>query len=160
MRDQAIKRLALGGVLAAVIVLLTTLVSVPMPGGFGYINLGDMGVLLAGALLGGFWGALCAGAASALSDVLLGYAVYAPATFVIKGLTALLAGVLIGGRESKLRKLYFYPCAMIVPIGYFLYECMLYGQAAALPNVAFNALQGLIGAVCAHAFNLLMRSKL
>ena len=91
---QSIRRLTTAGVLAAAIVLLTTLVSLPMPGGLGYINLGDVGVLLAGMLLGGGWGALCAGAASALADVLLGYTVYAPATFIIKGLVALVAGVL------------------------------------------------------------------
>ena len=74
-QSLSIRKLTMAGVLAASIVLLTTLVSIPMPGGFGYINLGDVGVLLAGMLLGGGWGALCAGAASALSDVLLGYPV-------------------------------------------------------------------------------------
>lgn len=54
--NQSVKKLTMAGVLAAAIVLLTSVVSIPMPGGFGYINLGDAGVLLAGALLGGGWG--------------------------------------------------------------------------------------------------------
>ena len=45
---QSIRKLTTAGVLAAAIVLLTTLVSIPIPGGLGYVNLGDMGVLLAG----------------------------------------------------------------------------------------------------------------
>ncbi len=65
--NHSAKRLTTAGVLAAAIVLLTALVSIPMPGGLGYINLGDAGVLLAGALLGGGWGALCAGRGFPLS---------------------------------------------------------------------------------------------
>ena len=44
---QSIRKLTTAGVLAAAIILLTSLVSIPMPGGLGYINLGDAGVLLA-----------------------------------------------------------------------------------------------------------------
>ena len=77
MKDKTIKRIALGGILAAATILLTTLVSIPIPGGLGFVNLGDAGVLTAAFLLGGPWGALCGGAASALSDLLLGYGHYA-----------------------------------------------------------------------------------
>lgn len=158
---QSIRRLTTAGVLAAAIVLLTTLVSIPMPGGFGYINLGDLGVLLAGMLLGGGWGALCAGAASALSDVLLGYTVYAPATFVIKGLVALLAGLLFARTQKKIRFIALYPAALIVPAGYFLYEVLLYGAASAIPNILFNTLQCMVGAVIATVLGLmLLKTKL
>ena len=153
---QSIRRLTTAGVLAAAIVLLTTLVSIPMPGGFGYINLGDVGVLLAGMLLGGGWGALCAGAASALSDVLLGYTVYAPATFVIKGLVALVAGLLFAKTQKKIRFAALYPAALIVPAGYFLYESLLYGTATAIPNILFNTLQCLVGAVVATILGLML----
>ena len=128
---NSIRKLTTAGVLAAAIVMLTTLVSVPIPGGLGYINLGDAGVLLAGMLLGGGWGALCAGAASAISDVLLGFSIYAPATFLIKGAVALLAGVLFVRVKKGIRFLFFYLAALLVPIGYFFYETILYGGAAA-----------------------------
>jgi len=158
--NQSVKKLTMAGVLAAAIVLLTSVVSIPMPGGFGYINLGDAGVLLAGALLGGGWGALCAGAASALSDVLLGWSIYAPATFLIKGAVALVAGILFNRSAKKLRYGFFYLAALIVPAGYFLYEMILYGTATAIPNVAFNTLQCLIGAGAGHAMTIvLLRSK-
>lgn len=158
--NQSVKKLTMAGVLAAAIVLLTSVVSIPMPGGFGYINLGDAGVLLAGALLGGGWGALCAGAASALSDILLGWSIYAPATFLIKGAVALVAGILFNRSAKKLRYGFFYLAALIVPVGYFLYETILYGTATAIPNVAFNTLQCLIGAGAGHAMTIvLLRSK-
>ncbi|MDD4311113.1 MAG: ECF transporter S component [Eubacteriales bacterium] len=158
---QSIRQLTTAGVLAASIVLLTTLVSIPIPGGVGYINLGDMGVLLAGMLLGGGWGALCAGAASALSDVLLGYTIYAPATFVIKGLVALIAGLLFTKTEKKIRFAALYLAALIVPVGYFLYELLLYGAVSAIPNILFNTLQCLIGAVIATIVGvMLLKTKL
>ena len=53
MKDKTIKRIALGGILAAATILLTTLVSIPIPGGLGFVNLGDAGVLTAAFLLGG-----------------------------------------------------------------------------------------------------------
>ena len=158
--NQSVKKLTMAGVLAAAIVLLTSVVSIPMPGGFGYINLGDAGVLLAGALLGGGWGALCAGAASALSDVLVGWSIYAPATFLIKGAVALVAGLLFNRTKKNLRYVFFYLAALIVPLGYFLYETILYGTATAIPNVAFNTIQCLIGAGAGHAMTIvLLRSK-
>jgi len=152
----SIRRLTTAGVLAAAIVLLTTLVSLPMPGGLGYINLGDVGVLLAGMMLGGGWGALCAGAASALADVLLGYTIYAPATFIIKGLVALVAGLLFARTQKKIRFTALYPAALIVPAGYFFYEVMLYGTASAVPNILFNTMQCLVGAVIATALGLML----
>ena len=155
--NQSVRRLTTAGVLAAAIVLLTTLVSIPMPGGLGYINLGDAGVLLAGVLLGGGWGALCAGVASALSDVLLGWGVYAPATFLIKGAVALIVGTLFVRTDKKIRYAFFYIAALVVPIGYFFYESLLYGSAAALPNIPFNALQCIIGAVVAHVLTALLQ---
>ena len=155
--NHSVRRLTTAGVLAAAIVLLTTLVSIPMPGGLGYINLGDAGVLIAGALLGGGWGALCAGVASALSDVLLGWGVYAPATFLIKGAVAFIAGSLFAKTEKGVRYLFFYLAALVVPLGYFLYETLLYGYAAAIPNVVFNALQCVVGAVVAHVITVMLK---
>ena len=158
---QSIRKLTTAGVLAAAIVLLTTLVSIPIPGGLGYVNLGDMGVLLAGMLLGGGWGALCAGVASAISDVLLGYTIYAPATFVIKGLVALVAGVLFAKTTKSIRYIALYLAALIVPVGYFLYETLLYGTASAIPNILFNTMQCLIGAIVATIIGvMLLKTKL
>lgn len=148
---QSIRKLTTAGVLAAAIILLTTLVSIPMPGGLGYINLGDVGVLLAGVLLGGGWGALCAGTASAISDILLGWGVYAPATFVIKGLVALLSGLLFHVTKRNLRYVFLFVSALIVPLGYFIFETILYGTGAAMPNVVFNTMQCLVGATVATA---------
>lgn len=159
MKDRTIRKIALCGILAAAIVLLTMLVSIPIPGGFGFVNLGDAGVLSAAFLLGGPWGALTGGAASALADLLLGYAVYMPATFVIKGGMALLFCLLQKVMKPRLQVLAFFISALLVPFGYFLYETILYGGAAALPNVPFNLVQCLVGAAVAFAATRLFRNR-
>lgn len=159
MKDRTIRKIALCGILAAAIVLLTMLVSIPIPGGLGFVNLGDAGVLSAEFLLGGPWGALTGGAASALADLLLGYAVYMPATFVIKGGMALLFCLLQKVMKPRLQVLAFFISALLVPFGYFLYETILYGGAAALPNVPFNLVQCLVGAAVAFAATRLFRNR-
>lgn len=150
MKDQAIKRLAVAGVLAAATVLLTVFASIPMPGGQGYIHLGDAGVLLTAYMLGGGWGFLCAGLASALADVLLGWSVYAPASFAVKGCVALLASFCFGRCRGRGRSFFVYPAAMLVPIGYGIYEALLFGAPVALANLLPNAVQGLVGAAIAQ----------
>ena len=82
------KKVALTAVMTALCAVATYVVAIPFPSGVGYFNLGDVIVLLAGWLLGPVWGGLAAGLGSMLADFLAGYAAYAPATFVIKGLVA------------------------------------------------------------------------
>ncbi len=159
MRNDQIRRLVLAGVLAAIIIVLTALVSLPLPGGHGYINLGDAGVLTAAFVLGGPWGALCGGVASAASDLLLGWGVYAPATFVIKGGMAFLAACLMQRKGRAARLWVLYPAALVVPAGYFLFEAILYGAAVALPNMPLNLVQCLVGAGAAHAVNAVLGKK-
>ena len=142
--DQKTKRLALAGQLAGVTLLLT-LLSLPLPSGYGYVNLGDGGVYLCALLLPGGLGALAAGVGAALADLILGWPVYAPATLVIKGLTALLAGLAF--RRAKRAGLPLaLLCCLLVPLGYFLCESLLLSAPAAAVNVPMNLLQAVIGA--------------
>ena len=138
--DKKTKRLALAGQLCGATLLLT-LLSIPLPSGYGYVNLGDAGVYLCACLLPGGLGALAAGVGAALADLILGWAVYAPVTLLIKGLTALLAGLAFR-RAIPLALL----CCLLVPLGYFLYETILLTAPVAAVNVLPNALQAAIGA--------------
>ena len=85
-------RAVIAAMLAAMACIATMVITVPTAGG-GYVNIGDSIVILSGWLLGGVYGALAAGIGSALADVLSGYAFYAPATFVIKALMAVVVGL-------------------------------------------------------------------
>ena len=142
--DKNTKRLALAGQLCGATLLLT-LLSIPLPSGYGYVNLGDAGVFLCVCLLPGGLGALAAGVGAALADLILGWAMYAPVTLLIKGLTALLAGLALR-RAKKAGLPLSLLCCLLVPLGYFLYETILLTAPVAAVNVLPNALQAAIGA--------------
>lgn len=142
--DKKTKRLALAGQLCGATLLLT-LISIPLPSGYGYVNLGDAGVYLCALLLPGGLGALAAGVGAALADLILGWAVYAPVTLLVKGLTAFLAGLAFR-RAKKAAIPLSLLCCLMVPLGYFLYEVVLLTAPVAAVNVLPNALQAVIGA--------------
>ena len=142
--DKKTKRLALAGQLCGATLLLT-LISIPLPSGYGYVNLGDAGVYLCALLLPGGLGALAAGVGAALADLILGWAVYAPVTLLVKGLTAFLAGLAFR-RAKKAAIPLSLLCCLTVPLGYFLYETILLTAPVAAVNVLPNALQAAIGA--------------
>ena len=143
--------LALSGMFAAIIFAATALLHIPLPGN-GYANFGDCFILIAAAALNPVFAFLSAGIGSALSDVVLGYFGYAPATFIIKGLMALAFCLLF--RRTKARNpiwflIFGFLSEVIMVLGYLLFEWPLYGFGAALINVGPNALQGLVGLVSA-----------
>ena len=149
----------------AALILVTTLIKIPVPSMTeGYVNLGDCFVLLAGLLLGPLWGGLAAAVGSALSDLILGYPIYAPATFLIKWLMALTAFYLC--RLLSKTKIPLTLNSVISAVageavmigGYFLYELPLYG-AAAVASIFGNTVQAVFGAVAAVILYVIIRSN-
>ena len=148
MSDRNIRLLVTGGVLAAAIFLLTSFVRIPLPA--GYLNLGDVGVFLAALLLPAGYAALCAGVGSALSD-LIGFPLYMPVTFVVKGLTALVFSLLWHRLPGKLRYLAFL-AVLTVPLGYFAFEIFVFAEYA-WADLPMNLLQAAVGAGLALAID-------
>ena len=95
MKHDKLIKLVLAALFAALTCVATMLIHIPMPATNGYINLGDGMVLLGAFLLGPAYGFAAGGLGSMLADLLLGYASYAPGTFIIKGLTALVAALIL-----------------------------------------------------------------
>ncbi|MBR6616808.1 MAG: ECF transporter S component, partial [Oscillospiraceae bacterium] len=89
MKHQNIQKLVFSALLASLTCVCTMVIQIPGLTTGGYINLGDSIVLLCAWYAGGFYGAAAAGIGSMMADIFSGYAVYAPATFVIKALMAL-----------------------------------------------------------------------
>lgn len=136
---------------AALICVATMVVKIPSPLK-GYINLGDCMVLLSGWLLPPAFSFLAAGIGSALADVFSGYFVYAPATFVIKGLVAICAYFLFKLLAKKTKE----DVAVIVSgviaetvmvAGYYIFEGFMYGFGASAVNILPNAVQGVAGII-------------
>ena len=77
------------------LVLITTYTfKIPTPF-HGYVHLGDAMIFLSVLIVGKKYGAAAAAFGSALADLLGGYVAFAPWTFVIKGLMAIVMGLCI-----------------------------------------------------------------
>ena len=87
------KKLIFTALLSALTFVATFVIKLPTPT-MGYIHPGDAVVLICGTLLGPVYGGFAAGFGSMLADLVGGYFTYAPATFVIKALTAVIAAFL------------------------------------------------------------------
>ena len=149
------KTLVMTALLAALTCAATMSIRIPTPGTGGYIHPGDAIVILSGVILGPGLGFLAAGIGSCLADLLGGYVIYVPITFVIKGLVALAAGVLYRQIGRSARTQYFavflggITDVILVAGGYLICETPLYGFAAALASVPANLVQGIGGLVIA-----------
>lgn len=76
-----------------VVVLITTIfIRIPIPSK-GYFNFGDVAVVFAGLLLGRKGGFIAGAVGSAIADIVGGFAIFAPVTFIAKGLEGLFAGL-------------------------------------------------------------------
>ena len=145
------KRIVTASMLAALVCVATMIITIPSPLK-GYINLGDCVVLLSGWVLSPLYGFLAAGIGSALADVFSGYITYAPATFMIKGLMAIIAYFgfrllhkRLGSFSSRIISGTLSEIIMI--LGYFVFEGFLYGFVPSLVNIPANAVQGVAGLI-------------
>ena len=162
---NATQKLVLAALLAALICVATMIIKIPSPLK-GYINLGDCVVLTAGWMLSPLYGFLAAGLGSALADLFSGYFVYAPATFLIKGLMALAAWFIYKMLSKKTnspasRIISGFVAELIMIGGYYIFEGFMYGFEASLVNMPANAIQGVAGLVLGFALiKILEKTKI
>lgn len=145
------KKIVIAALMAALACVATMIIKIPSPLN-GYVNLGDCIVLVAGWMLSPTYGFLAAALGSALADVFSGYMTYAPATFLIKGVMALIAfygfkvcrkrlGNLTAGILSGIA------AELFMILGYFVFEGFLYGFIPSAVNIPTNGVQGIAGIV-------------
>lgn len=161
MRHDRLFKLILAALMAALSCVATMLIQIPIPATNGYINLGDGVVLLGAFLLGSVYGFATGGIGSMLADIILGYAVFAPGSFLIKGLSAYVAARVL----DALRPSRFAACAAgaageaVMVTGYFAYEALALGYgSAAVGSVPGNAVQGAAGVAAAAVLYKALRA--
>lgn len=157
MKHKKLLRLVLAALFAAMSCAATLLIQIPMPATNGYINLGDAIVLLGAFLLGPVYGAAAGGVGSMLADLILGYAVYAPGTLLIKGLMAFAAAKVffaLRGRAKLALPIGALTGELIMVLGYFAYESAVLGYglgaAASIPGNALQGAAGLLAGLAAY----------
>lgn len=158
MQDKKTKTLVFSALFAALCCVTTLVPHIPTPLG-GYIHAGDALVILSAFALGPLWGALAAGLGSGLADVITGYMLYAPGTFAIKALMALIAGLILRGEMFKKPAvnafLASFAAELFMVAGYFVYEYWILGYGyGVIANVPMNAIQGAFGMVAGSALYL------
>ena len=142
MKNETIRKLVLSAMFAALCCVATMIVQIPTVA--GYTNLGECMCLLAGLVLGPWYGFFAAGIGSGLAG-----------TFLIKGLVALIAALLLRPLLKKGEKIPFWrlavielPSEVVMVLGYFGYKALILGKglsaAASIPN---NLVQAAIGIV-------------
>lgn len=157
MAGEKTRKLVYAALFAALACVMTMIVKVPVPATGGYVNLGDCVVLLAGWVMGPLYGGAAAGLGSMLADLVSGYPLYAPGTFVIKACMAVCAWAVFRaaagpGRGLAARIGGALAGEAVMVAGYFAYEGAVLGfglgAAAAIPG---NLIQGVFGLVVSVA---------
>ncbi len=159
MKTTHLTFLARAALFAALIFLGTFIIKIPIPS--GYIHFGDGFIYAAAAILPPAYGAAAAAVGGLLSDILAGYAVYAPWTAVIKALMALPVAFLcrkngfiqrLRGETQHFEKRELVPVFLAVILsgilnvaGYFVADSVLYGVSAAIVSLPLNAVQSVAG---------------
>ena len=147
MKKNNTKTVVLSALFCALICAATIIIKIPTPLK-GYINLGDGAVLLAAWILPPGFAFLAAGIGSALADIFSGYIIYAPITFLVKGIMTILVYLVF--KAIKKRGLFCRVLSAVIAeifmvLGYFIFEGFMYGFLPSLANIPANALQGIGG---------------
>ncbi|NMB47203.1 MAG: ECF transporter S component [Firmicutes bacterium] len=161
-KDNSLHLLVLVALFTALVALATMVINVPMVATQGFINVGDTIIFLSALLMGPRVGIIAGGLGSALADLLLGYAHWAPWTLVIKAVEGLIAGLIGHAVYRKERQVGFRVIIALVisalwmVVGYYLAGGVMVGFHTALASVPGNLLQGLGSVILAlpllHAF--------
>lgn len=161
MRRNKTARLVTAALMTAACFVATSFISFRSPVQ-GTVNAGDAIVLVSALTLGPFSGAAAAGVGSALSDLFGGYAVFAPASLLIKALMALCAGLIfraLGKRQALAGALIGALAAEGIMVGgYFLYELLIMGFGAALLELPLNGVQAVFGIAVGTPLYLAVRN--
>ncbi len=145
MKIVKTKKLVACALFAAICFVVTRFLSVPAFYTKGYVNLGDIVVLLCAFVMGGWYGAFAAAVGASLADASMGYWVYFPATFIIKGVMVILASIFFKKSIGKSKSISLFmivtACVLaeiLMVLGYFVFESIIYKSFA----VAFASLAG------------------
>ena len=147
--NQKLRNLVYTAMLMALCCVATLVIKIPTVTG-GYLNAGDIVVVLAALLAGPLYGGVAAGFGSGLADVISGYMSYAPGTLVVKGCAAVVAALIFRACRKK-----SFGFALLSAIcGYFVFENFVlgYGMAAAgeIPGNACQAAVGVAGGLALY----------
>ena len=126
MKLEKIKYMCLAGVFTAIVFVFTAYLHIPSH--TGYTHVGDGFIYLAACLLPLPYAAFVGAGGALLADCLTGFAVWAPASVIIKTVAVLFFSKNKKRIISLQNMLALLPAAVICTGGYYLYEALLTGN--------------------------------
>lgn len=164
---KSTKRLTLTAMFTALVFLGTRFLAFPGPLPPGYINMGDSIIILCAVLMGAPSAAFAGAIGSALADLTYpGGIIFAPFTFIVKGLVGFIAGKI--ARKDSMKSIIIAAVAggLVMVGGYFLAEWFLlpmidktFGITFALTELPFNFIQAGINSTLAVILSAALRKK-
>lgn len=148
MKKPDAKTIAVMAIMTAVVTVFTRAVSVPVPATGGYINFSDVAIYFTAFAFGPWVGLVAGGVGTALADLSLGYASFAPITFFAHGLEGFLAGYIAWRTNSIPRLLLGWAAGTIAMVAiYYLGETLILSipVADALVEAPMNFIQNVAG---------------
>lgn len=173
MSNSYIRKIVLNGMMIALVFLATYFTHIPTPLPGGYFNLGDTVIIVTAFILGKKSGLIAGAIGSFLADIAYGAFIFAPITFIVKGLEGFAVGALASaaspaenGRMGALhRALPAITGAVIMVGGYFIAEAFIlalfnegFGLAAAIAELPVNLVQGGLSAVLGCLLSAMLAS--
>lgn len=129
MNGNKVKLLCLSGIFTAIVFVFTAYLHIPSH--TGYTHIGDGFIYLAACILPLPYSALVGAGGALLADCLTGFAVWAPASVIIKTLTVLFFSYRSKKIITARNMLALIPAALLCTGGYYLYEVLITGNFAA-----------------------------
>ena len=145
MKKPCLRTLTASAMFAALIFAATCFIKIPLP--VGYVHAGDGLVFLAAAFLPLPYAMAASAIGMGLCDLVLGYALWIPATVLTRVLATLLFS-----RKGKIctvrNAVAALASVLIITAGYWAYEAVFYYHSAigALAGVPLNLAQSALGA--------------
>lgn len=147
--------LVLSGLLIGLVFVATYFIQIRLPISIngGLIHLGNVVLFMAAIIFGRKQGAIAGAFGMGLFDVLSGWMLWAPFTFIIRGIMGYLIGTIANAHERNGNNFLWNVLAIIVGslwmiIGYYITEIILYGNwLQPMTSIPGNLVQIAVGAV-------------
>lgn len=152
--------LVLTAVLIALATLLTMYTKVPVPGIRGYFNVGDVVIMTSALLLGPKQGAYIGAIGPALADLFLGYTIFVPITFVVKGIEGYLVGTLYNKTSVASALVATVVGGIAIVAGYFIAEYFVFDPGVAVASILTNTIQAVMSVIISMILYAILRKRL
>ncbi len=129
MKNNKLKTLCLTAVFTAIVFVFTAYLHIPSH--TGYTHIGDGFIYLAACLLPMPYAVFVGVAGAFLADCLTGFAIWAPASIIIKAVSVLFFSSKSAKIVSRRNTVALLPSALFCCVGYYLYEALIFSNFVA-----------------------------